>query len=132
MKALSPNALQNYPAYRNFYPLPVKKFFCNFFSFHKKESHSVLRVLHCQYVSCQAWQSYIERVVQSKDLLEIGGDGLGLDSQSPVCCYGNAAPPHHGHYGRPVVLHYGLGGLKERGREGERGGKRGRDESINT
>lgn len=45
-----------------------------------------------------------ELIVDSKNLLEVGGDGLQLNPKSPITGNRKAILSHHGHKGTSIIL----------------------------
>lgn len=64
-----------------------------------------LRHSHCLDIGGQSSQSDEQPLSHGEDLLEICGDQLSLDAESPICRYGHTVLPPHGHHGPSVVGH---------------------------
>lgn len=72
-----------------------------------------LKHSHCLDVGGQSGQADVQPLSHGEDLLKICGDHLGLDAESPICRYGHAVLPPHGHHGPSVVGHNRLKDGKE-------------------
>lgn len=68
---------------------------------------------HCLNVGGQTSQSDVQPLSHREDLLEVCGDHLSLDAESPVGCDGHTVLPPHGHHGPSVIGHNRLQELKE-------------------
>lgn len=72
-----------------------------------------LRHSHCLNIGGQSSQSDVQPLSHGENLLEICGDQLSLDAESPICRYGHTVLPSHGHHGPSVVGHDRLKGSRE-------------------
>lgn len=60
---------------------------------------------HCLDISGQSSQPNVKPLSHREDLLEICGDHLSLNAESPVCCYRHTVLPSHGHDGPSIIRH---------------------------